>query len=90
MTEARSPRVLLIEDDFVQAGLLRRWLESEGLNVRHANTGDAAWKLMTDGSHWDLVISDLNLPDRSPRRRGVPFLLLTAYQEFDSAVQALR
>lgn len=93
-------RVLLVEDDPAQLALMARWLEGiDNLEVRRVPRAEQAWRMLTDRSRWDLVISDIHLPGmdgldllRKFRKRepSTPFLLVTAYKEFDDALEALR
>jgi len=93
---ARSPRVLVVEDDEDIAQALQRSLRLEGYEVRTAADGAAG----LDQAHAfapDLVILDLGLPNvdgidvaRTLREReDVPILILTARDAVESRVQGL-
>jgi DNA-binding response OmpR family regulator len=93
---ARSPRVLVVEDDEDIAQALQRSLRLEGYEVRIAADGAAG----LDQAHAfapDLVILDLGLPKvdgidvaRELREReDVPILILTARDAVESRVQGL-
>jgi len=98
----RSPwplSVLVIEDDQMQATLVRRWLEA---------TQQFAVTIAADGRHghdllmskqWDLVVSDLRLPHIDGfellssfrlRNRETPVLLMSGYARFDDVQKAVR
>src|SRR5688500_3339095 len=62
MPEDAPPRILLIEDSSDDAFLCRRALA--GYTVEHVTTLGAALERLA-GSPFDLVLSDLNLPDAS-------------------------
>src|SRR5207253_493687 len=57
-------RVLLVEDHSDTARVLLRLLERNGYEVGYASNVDMAEQL-ADQKHFDLVISDLGLPDGS-------------------------
>jgi DNA-binding response OmpR family regulator len=59
---ARTPRVLVVEDERDIAGLIKHTLEREGgVRVDVAGSGDEALRMVTEESP-DLLILDLNLP----------------------------
>jgi len=58
--------VLLVEDHVPTAAVLKRILAAEGFAVEHAATVKAALELARDRS-FDLVISDIGLPDGTGR-----------------------
>ena len=93
---ARSPRVLVVEDDEDIAQVLQRSLRIEGYEVRTASDGIAA---LEQGRSFapDLVILDLGLPQmdglevaRELREHDdVPILILTARDALESRVEGL-
>lgn len=56
--------ILLVEDHADTARVLRRILEHAGYAVTHADTVSAA-RTLAAGQHFDLVVSDVGLPDGS-------------------------
>lgn len=90
----------LIEDDEDQLEFLQTVLETEGHRVTGFLKGGPFLEKIKDNSDtFDLVLSDYQLPDldgltlyTEARRAGLqcPYLLLTAYGDFDIAVQALK
>ncbi len=57
-------RVLLVEDAFDQALLVKSFLQSEGdFEVTHSQDGDQAARLLHE-QKWDLLVTDLNLPGK--------------------------
>jgi CheY-like chemotaxis protein len=83
---ARGARVLLAEDNPINAMLARALLRREGADVRHVETGEAALAALADEA-FDLVLMDVRMPrlsgidaTRSLRARGVetPIVALTA------------
>ena len=88
--------MLIVEDDAEIAGVLRRFLDMEGYDVRIAGDGVAA---LDEASVFapDAVVLDLGLPRldgvevaRRLRAEGdVPILMLTARDALDSRVEGL-
>lgn len=96
---ARRSRVLLVEDDQFLALLLTRWLQSDsGLDVRHAEDGETALRLI-QSEPFDILITDINLPGVSglelvtqsramaPERATI---LMTAEETVERALAAVR
>lgn len=69
MTESHpEPRTaLVIDDEGPIRRVVRRFLERSGWRVEEAEDGAAATRLLlaSDGRAYDLVICDVNLPERS-------------------------
>ncbi|MDP3300125.1 MAG: response regulator, partial [Phenylobacterium sp.] len=95
---APGARVLLVEDNPVNALLARTLLTREGCSVDHALTGHEALAALQVGTY-DLVLMDMRLPDitgeettRRLRSAGVetPVVALTAnaFQEDQEACMA--
>jgi signal transduction histidine kinase/ActR/RegA family two-component response regulator len=63
-TAASGLRILLVEDHGDTGRVIARLLRNAGYAVEHAETAGAALELFTR-SEFDLVISDLGLPDES-------------------------
>ena len=93
----RAARILLVEDDEVHSRVLGRWLETAGYQVTIA--AGAAQALALRHARWDILVSDIDLPDGSgvelaaafkTADPALPVLLLTANGEVDIALQALR
>jgi DNA-binding response OmpR family regulator len=93
---ARSPRVLVVEDDEDIAQALQRSLRLEGYEVRAAPDGVAALE-QARAFVPDLVILDLGLPQldgievarRLRENDDVPILILTARDGVEARVQGL-
>jgi two-component system chemotaxis sensor kinase CheA len=62
--EGTAPRILLAEDsDFFRKQLVG-FLESEGYDVEGCEDGLVAWNTLQDpGSHFDLVVTDIEMPN---------------------------
>jgi len=95
-SERATGRVLVVEDDFEIADVLRRTLRGEGHDVRIAGDGEEALVAAAEFVP-DLVILDLGLPKidgvevlRRLRSDGdVPILVLTARSELEDRVEGL-
>ena len=91
-------RILIVEDESTLCTNIARWLTRAGYTVTAVETGSAALSEL-DRHAFDLVISDLRLPDvdglavldhvRESSPESV-VLIMTAYASVDSAVEALR
>jgi two-component system CheB/CheR fusion protein len=64
MTTVASHKILLVEDHDDTARAMARLLNMSGYNVRTANTYRSAIEIC-DAEQFDLVISDVGLPDGS-------------------------
>jgi len=90
--------ILIVEDRESLRGLLRRALEGEGYSTREAPDCAAAFQHL-DRRHFDLVLTDLKLPDgtglevlATSRRlqAQTPVLVMTAYGTVHTAVEAMK
>ena len=100
MTQAKSPRILLVEDDCDQRQLICEALHfyygetSEGAIVPTATAEEC---LVQDVSSFDIVLLDYDLPDMSGmdlmreimRRADVPVLFVTGHNDAASAAEAI-
>lgn len=55
-------RILLVDDDFKNSILLKRFIEVEGYEVEYAANGKAGLELYKD-RHPDLILLDINMPE---------------------------
>lgn len=91
-------RVLIADDDTVVRGVVRRYLERDGLEVSVANNGTEALRLL-GSQRIDVAILDVMMPGpdglslcRNLRQRGdytVPVILLTALGEEEDRIAGL-
>jgi EAL domain-containing protein (putative c-di-GMP-specific phosphodiesterase class I) len=100
MTDAIAParlRVLLVDDDRPMRTALARLLEHAGFSPMTAGTVEEARKLLA-AETIDVVVSDINMPGSSglqflaevrERDPGLPFVLMTAAPQLESAVMAV-
>jgi len=91
-------RILLIEDDVAIVRVLERGLRAHGYQVVSAENGEDGALLASD-EDVELVLLDISLPGRDghqvlasirSRRPGLPILMLTARDDLESKVRALR
>jgi CheY-like chemotaxis protein len=84
-------KVLLVEDHQLAAKIADYILRSLDCQVDIAKTGEQALEKVT-GGHYDLVLMDLGLPDKSgyevtqilrQRNESIPVYALTAYTDQD-------
>lgn len=93
-----GPTILICDDEM----LIRVWLEEhlreEGYDAESVGEGEALLARLSEGGV-DLVLLDLRLPDRSglellpgiqEQAPGVPVIMITAYGDVETAVQAVR
>ncbi|MDX1804001.1 MAG: sigma-54 dependent transcriptional regulator [Alcanivorax sp.] len=85
--------ILIVEDEPVIRGALRKLLERHEHSVAEAESVEQATEQGL--SQFDLVISDLRLPGEPgtsliSQARGTPVLIMTSYASLRSAVDAMR
>jgi DNA-binding NtrC family response regulator len=95
---ARRERILIIDDDPGLTEVILMLLTAEGYRVEHAATVRAGLAQVA-ASEFDLVITDLKLPDGTgvdairpikEIRGDLPIILMTSYSSVESAIGALR
>ena len=93
-------KILIVEDDIAFGTMIQTWLRKKGFEVEKTTSVKAAiqaWEKLESG--FDLVLSDLRLPDHDGifllqwmRKHGVqvPFILMTSYAEIQNVVLAMK
>ena len=90
-------KALVVDDEPAIRDICSRFLEKEGWEVSVAASGDEAAKRLGEG--WDVILSDLSMPGsvdgnelvRRARAAGsADVILMTAFPELSSAIQAMR
>lgn len=88
-------KILIVEDDTSFAHMLSKFLDKKGYEVTYSATGlDGERKIKE--SVFDLVITDLRLPDYDGIRlisqsdNSVPVIVMTSYAEVPTAVLAMK
>ena len=79
--------------------MLKTWLGKQGFGVETAGSVRAAVRLLLERGPFDLVLSDLRLPDEDGlyllewmRGKGIgtPLIIMTGYAEVQNAVEAMK
>lgn len=65
MSEATSPKVLVVEDDPAMRALLSRQLRRKGFDVSEAGDAETVLNQPANGAGYDLVVADVHLPGQS-------------------------
>jgi two-component system NtrC family sensor kinase len=98
-TEARGPRVLVVDDNATNRNVLSRRLERQGYSVDEAPNGEVALdRIATE--NFEVVLLDIMMPvmdgfevlehmRRDKRMRTVPVVVISALDEVDSVVRAI-
>lgn len=90
-------RILIVDDDPYFLRVLSRILSAENFQVKTAEGASQATQVLRENA-FDLVISDLRLPDgdglsilQEIRKAGreIPVVILTAYGEVDNYLEAM-
>lgn len=91
--------ILIVEDDLTYATMMQTWLRKKGFTVERASSVSAAARAVTDGTGFDLILSDLRLPDHDglfllnwlrKKNMQTPFIVMTSYAEVQNAVLAMK
>src|SRR5215467_3588086 len=95
---AKTPRILIVDDDPGQRSLLDSFLSSQGFDIVTATSGEQALERLRTGG-FNMMISDVRMPGltgletlRRARQEHpiLPVLLVTAYADIREAVDAMR
>ena len=90
--------ILIVEDDLTFSTMLKTWLGKRGFVVDTVSNNARARKILHQ-QDFDLVLSDLRLPDEDGlyllswlRNMGnnTPFIIMTSYAEVQNAVDAMK
>ena len=90
--------ILIVEDDITFSLMLTTWLGKKGFVVRSSSSVSDAKRRLGEEA-FDLVISDLRLPDRDgidllkwlkSTHPSLPLIMMTSYAEIQTAVQAMK
>ena len=93
-----NPSLLIVEDDLTFSTMLKTWLKKKGFEVETVGTCTRAKKMLSTGS-FDLILSDLRLPDQDgltllsslrDKSDQTPFIIMTSYAEVQNAVLAMK
>ena len=90
--------ILIVEDDITFSLMLTTWLGKKGFVVRSSSSVSDAKRRLGEEA-FDLVISDLRLPDSDgidllkwlkSTHLSLPLIMMTSYAEIQTAVQAMK
>ena len=93
------PHILIVEDDLTIATMMQTWLRKKGFDVDRVSSVSAAARQLTDTPNFDLILSDLRLPDHDglfllewmrKHNLRIPFIVMTSYAEVQNAVLAMK
>ena len=96
---AKTPRVLVVDDDRVTRALLEEILAKEGYETDSADSGEAAVDKVKQSKDYDLVISDIRMGGKSGldllreiRALGgeTEIILITGFGSMETAIEAVR
>ena len=92
-------RILIVEDDLAFGTMIQTWLRKKGFETEKATSVGAATRCMAGNETFDLILSDLRLPDHDglvllkwmqERQLHIPFIVMTSYAEVQNAVLAMK
>ena len=96
--ETTNKRILVVDDQIAVCNSVKAILSRRGHKVQSAQSTDEALEKIA-GARFDLVVSDLMMPDRSGmdllrevrnNSDTVPFVMITGYASVPSAVEAAK
>ncbi|MFC4698928.1 sigma 54-interacting transcriptional regulator [Glaciecola siphonariae] len=96
LQDAKTPKLLLVDDDESLLRLMSIRLEAEGFDVTSVDNGTQALRLMFN-NQFDVVLSDLRMPGMDglslfdeilQEHRDLPVILMTAHGTIQDAVAA--
>jgi len=92
-------KILIIEDDLAFGTMIQTWLKKKGFDVNKVTTVNAALRSIEEEKDYNLILSDLRLPDHDGlttlnwlNKHGIaiPFIVMTSYAEVQNAVLAMK
>jgi two-component system response regulator HydG len=91
-------KILIVEDDIPFGTMLQKWFEKNGFSAKWC-TGMVSAQESLSRSAYDIVLSDLRLPDgdgimllswMNERDLSLPVIIMTGYGEIQTAVSAIK
>ena len=92
------PSILIVEEDITFSLMLTTWLGKKGFEVKALSSVSDA-KRQIESVPYDLILSDLRLPDGDgidllkwvkEKYASLPLVMMTSYAEIQTAVQAIK
>ncbi|MCD4848736.1 MAG: sigma-54 dependent transcriptional regulator [Candidatus Aegiribacteria sp.] len=99
MNNTKKSRILVIDDEVSITSSLKRTLELSGYQCDTANCGRAALRMLREKNNFDLIITDIRLPDISgieildivrAKYPFLPVIVITGYASIESTKEAIR
>ena len=93
-----TPRIIVVDDEVVITEILSDFLGMEGWEIETATSGPAALETL-ESSSFDLMISDLKMPEMSGlelmekvlnKDEGVVVIIMTAFGTVETAIEAMK
>jgi len=99
--QTQNPRILLVEDDLIQAKLVKRVLDKSTMQYffTHVSSGEECLDLINKKNEFDIILLDYSLPEmdglnvlRSLKKMSpdLPVIVITAHGSEDIAVQIMK
>ncbi len=97
--DKKMARILIVEDDLAFGTMIQTWLKKKGFDVEKATSVGAATRCIEENEPFDLILSDLRLPDHDGlellkwiqgHQFCIPFIVMTSYAEVQNAVLAMK
>ena len=95
----KDTSILIVDDDAMVREMLAEILKGEGYTVSSAEDGKTALEKISGPSHFDVLISDMNMPRmggmeliKNVRQQGdeTPIIVLTSSNETTTAIEAIK
>ncbi|MDD4778399.1 MAG: sigma-54 dependent transcriptional regulator [Fermentimonas sp.] len=92
-------KILIVEDDRSFGSMLLKWFERNGISAILCNGMLSAQEKLSEQEPFDVVLSDLRLPDGDgimllswlkEEKKSIPFIIMTGYGEIQTAVSAIK
>jgi CheY-like chemotaxis protein len=86
--DLKGKRILIVEDDFISAQLIKELFSDTYVEMIHVLTGSAAVELIRNNTKIDLVLLDVQLPDVNgmhvakqikAKNASIPIIVQTAF-----------
>jgi len=99
--QTQNPRILLVEDDLIQAKLVKRVLDKSTMQYffTHVSSGEECLDLVKNENEYDIILLDYTLPEMDglnvlralkKMRPDMPVIVITAHGSEDIAVQIMK
>ncbi len=91
-------KILVVDDDSFVRSMIEAILDSGGYRVSTAESGEHAFTILKDDTNFDLIISDMNMPEMNGlefmtklhgSKLDIPFMILTGNSEISVAIDAM-